>query len=107
VGVTPFSGMVLPGERLIKLEAASHMPSEKKVEVPVRGRLSLNESLEKVPARIVLTGLPAGTSISIDGVSSARTRSTGPSSPAATRWSGRWRATCRSPRTSTSPRAPR
>ncbi|MGC4117167.1 MAG: PEGA domain-containing protein [Myxococcales bacterium] len=68
VGVTPFSGMVLPGERLIKVEMASHMPSEKKVEVPVRGRLALTESLEKVPARIVLTGLPAGTGISIDGV---------------------------------------
>ena len=68
VGVTPFSGQVLPGERLIKVELASHMPAEKKVEVPVRGRLALSESLEKVPARIVLTGLPAGTAISVDGV---------------------------------------
>lgn len=68
VGVTPFSGMVLPGERLIKVEFPSHMPSEKKVEVPVRGRLALNESLEKVPARIVITALPAGTSITLDGV---------------------------------------
>jgi len=67
VGVTPFSGQVLPGERRVKVELASHMPAEKKVEVPVRGRLALELTLEKVPARIVLAALPAGATISIDG----------------------------------------
>jgi len=68
VGVTPYQGQVLPGERLVKLEIASHMPAEKKIEVPVRGQVKVSESLEKVPARIVLTAQPAGTSITIDGV---------------------------------------
>ena len=68
VGVTPYEGQVLPGERLVKVEAASHMPAEKKFEVPIRGRLKIDQSLEKVPARIVLAALPAGAAISIDGV---------------------------------------
>lgn len=67
VGVTPYSGQVLPGERVIKVETASHMPFEKKVEVPVRGKVSFKEGLEKVPARIVVLAKPEGTSISVDG----------------------------------------
>ncbi len=67
VGVTPYSGQILPGERTIKLDAVSHMPVEKKIEVVIRGAVKVSEKLEKVPARLVVAASPAGTSITVDG----------------------------------------
>jgi hypothetical protein len=67
VGVTPYSGQVLPGERKLKLDLASHMPLEKKLEVQVRGALRFNETLEKMPARLVVNASPATTTITVDG----------------------------------------
>ncbi len=67
VGTTPYTGQILPGERTVKLEAPSHMPAEKKLNVPVRGKVQVSEKLEKVPARIVITAAPEGTAIVVDG----------------------------------------
>ncbi len=67
VGKTPYSGQVLPGERLLKLDAPSHMPVERKFEAPVRGNLEFSENLEKVPARLVIMAAPKGVSIELDG----------------------------------------
>lgn len=67
VGVTPLNTQVLPGERVIRLDLKLHQPLEETLVVPIRGSASLERSLEKVAARIVITALPAGTEISIDG----------------------------------------
>lgn len=67
VGQTPLSLQVLPGERAIKLELGSHLPVEFTENVPVRGSVKVERTLEKVPARIVVVALPEGTSIAIDG----------------------------------------
>jgi 3D (Asp-Asp-Asp) domain-containing protein len=67
VGVTPYQGQILPGERVVKLDLASHLVAEKKIDVSVRGSYKLNEKLEKVPARLVVAALPQGTSIAVDG----------------------------------------
>ncbi len=67
VGVTPLSTQVLPGERLIRLDLKLHQPLEETLVIPVRGAASLEKSLQKVAARIVITASPAGTSISVDG----------------------------------------
>ncbi len=67
VGTSPYSGQVLPGERTVRIEAAGHAPVEKKLEVPVRGTLKVNEKLEKIPARLVVAAGPKGTRISVDG----------------------------------------
>lgn len=68
VGVTPYAGQILPGERLVRIEAASHMPVQKTINIPVRGVIKLTESFERVPARLVVTAAPAGASIRVDGV---------------------------------------
>ncbi len=67
VGVTPYQGQILPGERVVKLDLASHLVVEKKVDVGLRGALKLDEKLEKVPARLVVAALPLGTRIEVDG----------------------------------------
>lgn len=67
VGVTPLSTQVLPGERVIRLDLKLHQPLEETLVVPIRGSASLEKALDKVAARIVITALPPGTEISIDG----------------------------------------
>ncbi|MFN7131677.1 MAG: PEGA domain-containing protein [Myxococcales bacterium] len=67
VGTTPYTGQILPGERTVKLEAPSHMPGQKTINVPVRGKVAVQETLEKVPARIVISAEPKGTVITVDG----------------------------------------
>ncbi|MBL8953795.1 MAG: PEGA domain-containing protein [Myxococcaceae bacterium] len=67
VGVTPLSTQVLPGERVVRLDLKLHQGIEETVIVPMRGAVKLDKTLEKVAARIVITALPAGTSISVDG----------------------------------------
>jgi hypothetical protein len=67
VGVTPYQGQILPGERVVKLDLASHLVAEKKLDIPVRGSIKLNERLEKVPARLVVAASPEGTAIHVDG----------------------------------------
>ncbi|HCF61463.1 MAG TPA: hypothetical protein DFS52_26140 [Myxococcales bacterium] len=67
VGVTPYSGQILPGERKVKLELASHVALEKVLDVPVRGALVVSETLEKNPARLVIAAGPEGAGISVDG----------------------------------------
>lgn len=69
VGLTPYQGQILPGERVIKLDLASHLAVEKKIDVGLRGSLRLDERLEKVPARLVVAALPLGTRIEVDGAS--------------------------------------
>jgi hypothetical protein len=67
VGVTPLTTQVIPGERVVKLDLKSHQALEETVLVPIRGAVTLEKTLEKVAARIVITALPAGTDISLDG----------------------------------------
>ncbi|MFT3707146.1 MAG: PEGA domain-containing protein [Archangium sp.] len=67
VGVTPLTTQVLPGERVIRFDLKLHQPIEETIIIPIRGSASLEKSLEKVAARIVITASPPGTDISIDG----------------------------------------
>lgn len=67
VGVTPLNTQVLPGERVIRLDLKLHQPIEETLVIPIRGSASLEKSLEKVAARIVITASPPGTDIAIDG----------------------------------------
>lgn len=67
VGVTPLNTQVLPGERVIRFDLKLHQPIEETIIIPIRGTASLEKSLEKVAARIVITASPPGTDISIDG----------------------------------------
>lgn len=67
VGVTPLNTQVLPGERVIRLDLKLHQPVEETIVIPIRGAASLEKTLEKVAARIVITASPPGTEIFIDG----------------------------------------
>ena len=67
MGVTPLSTQVLPGERVVRLDLKLHQPIEDSVVIPIRGAASLDRTLEKVAARIIITATPPGTDISIDG----------------------------------------
>ncbi|MEW6433506.1 MAG: PEGA domain-containing protein [Myxococcota bacterium] len=67
IGVTPLTTQVLPGERAVRIDLKLHQPLEETIVVPFRGRAKLEKTLEKVAARIVITALPAGADISIDG----------------------------------------
>jgi PEGA domain len=67
VGLTPLNTQVLPGERVIRLDLKLHQPIEETITIPIRGTASLEKSLEKVAARIVITASPPGTEIAIDG----------------------------------------
>jgi hypothetical protein len=67
VGVTPLNTQVLPGERVIRLDLKLHQPVEETIVVPIRGQAVVDRPLDKVAARIVISALPAGTEISIDG----------------------------------------
>lgn len=68
VGLTPLNTQVLPGERVVRLDLKLHQPLEETIVIPIRGTASLEKTLEKVAARIVITASPPGTDISIDGV---------------------------------------
>ncbi len=67
MGVTPLNTQVLPGERSIKLDLKLHQPVEETLVVPIKGSASLERSLEKVAARLIVTAAPAGTTIFLDG----------------------------------------
>lgn len=67
VGVTPLNTQVLPGERVIRLDLKLHQPIEEAIIIPIRGSASIEKTLDKVAARIVITASPPGTEISIDG----------------------------------------
>ncbi len=67
VGATPLNTQVLPGERVVRLDLKLHQPLEETIIIPIRGTASLEKTLEKVAARIVITAAPPGTEISIDG----------------------------------------
>lgn len=67
VGVTPLTTQVLPGERVVRFDLKLHQPLEETIIIPIRGAASIEKSLEKVAARIVITASPPGTEISIDG----------------------------------------
>lgn len=67
VGVTPLTTQVLPGERVIRVDLKMHQPVEEAIVIPIRGSASLEKTLEKVAARIVVTAAPSGANISIDG----------------------------------------
>lgn len=68
LGVTPLSTQVLPGERVIKLELPSHLPQEVTENIPVRGTVKVEKTLEKVPARLTVIARPEGAQITIDGM---------------------------------------
>ncbi len=74
VGITPVSAQVLPGERVVRFDLKLHEPHDEVVAVPIRGKLSLDKSLDKVAARIALSASPAGTEIFIDGVAAGKDR---------------------------------
>ncbi|MBL8909894.1 MAG: PEGA domain-containing protein [Archangium sp.] len=67
VGVTPLTTQVLPGERVVRFDLKLHQPLEESIIIPIRGNASIEKTLEKVAARIVITASPPGTEISIDG----------------------------------------
>jgi hypothetical protein len=67
VGVTPLNTQVLPGERVVRLDLKLHQPLEETISIPIRGTASLEKTLEKVAARIVITASPPGTEIAVDG----------------------------------------
>lgn len=67
MGTTPLTTQVLPGERVIKLDLKLHQPIEETLVVPIKGFASLEKTLEKVAARLIVTAAPAGTTIFIDG----------------------------------------
>lgn len=67
VGVTPLTTQVLPGERVVRFDLKLHQPIEETIIIPIRGSASLDKTLEKVAARIVITASPPGTEIAIDG----------------------------------------
>lgn len=67
MGTTPLTTQVLPGERVIKLDLKLHQPIEETLIVPIKGSASLDKTLEKVAARLIVTAAPAGTTIFIDG----------------------------------------
>lgn len=69
VGTTPLTTQVLPGERVVRFDLKLHQPIEETIVIPIRGSASLERSLEKVAARIVITASPPGTEIFIDGQS--------------------------------------
>ncbi len=69
VGTTPLETQILPGERTLRLELGSHLPSEFAQNVPVRGEVRVARTLEKVPARLVVTARPEGAEIWVDGKS--------------------------------------
>jgi hypothetical protein len=66
VGTTPLTTQVLPGEHVIKLELGGYKTTENTWTVPVRGALKVDQTLEKLPARIILTAFPPGTNIFVD-----------------------------------------
>lgn len=72
VGVTPLNTQVLPGERVVKLDLKLHQPIEETIVIPIRGTASLDKTLEKVAARILISASPAGTEIFLDGVSAGK-----------------------------------
>ncbi|MDP3237258.1 MAG: PEGA domain-containing protein [Myxococcales bacterium] len=74
MGVTPLTTQVLPGERVIKIDLKLHQPIEETLVIPIKGSASLEKSLDKVAARLIVTAAPAGTSISIDGQPVAKDR---------------------------------
>jgi hypothetical protein len=67
VGVTPLTTQVLPGERSIRFDLKLHQPLEETVVIPIRGSATVNKTLEKVAARLIVTASPPGASIAIDG----------------------------------------
>ncbi len=67
VGVTPLTTQVLPGERIVRVDLKLHQPLEEAIIIPIRGTATLDKTLEKVAARIVITASPTGTNIAIDG----------------------------------------
>jgi hypothetical protein len=67
MGVTPLTTQVLPGERSIKIDLKLHQPVEETLVVPIKGSASVERALEKVAARLIVTGAPAGTTIFLDG----------------------------------------
>ncbi len=69
VGTTPLNTQVLPGERVIRLDLKLHQPVEETIVIPIRGSASLEKTLDKVAARIVITASPPGTEIFLDGTS--------------------------------------
>lgn len=74
MGTTPLTTQVLPGERVIKIDLKLHQPIEETLIVPIKGSASLEKALEKVAARLIVTGAPAGTSVFIDGQFVAKDR---------------------------------
>ncbi len=73
-GTTPLSTQVLPGERVVRIDLKLHQPVEETVVIPIRGAAVVEKALAKVAARILVTALPAGTTISIDGVVAGKDR---------------------------------
>ena len=73
-GTTPLTTQVLPGERVVRLDLKLHQPIEDTVVVPIRGSVSMERTLEKVAARIIISASPAGTEIYIDNMLAGKDR---------------------------------
>lgn len=67
VGVTPLTTQVLPGERVVKVDLPLHLPAEEHLTVIAKGRLTVDRTLERVPARITLLAHPDGVTLWVDG----------------------------------------
>ena len=67
VGETPYTGQVLPGEHVIRLEAPGYVPFSETIHVPARGQLNLKRAMAGTPGKLVVHALPAQAEISVDG----------------------------------------
>lgn len=74
MGTTPLTTQVLPGERVIKLDLKLHQPIEETLVIPIKGFASLDKTLEKVAARLIVTASPAGATIFLDGQPAGKDR---------------------------------
>jgi PEGA domain len=67
VGTTPLTTQVLPGERVVRFDLKLHQPTDETLVIPIRGKATVAKTLEKVAARIIVTAMPPGAAIAIDG----------------------------------------
>ncbi|MFN0062475.1 MAG: PEGA domain-containing protein [Myxococcaceae bacterium] len=67
MGTTPMLTQVLPGERTLRLHLPNYLPLEIKQNVPVRQKLLVDRTLEKVPARLVADVKPESADVLMDG----------------------------------------
>jgi hypothetical protein len=67
LGKTPYQGQVLPGERTLKLVIPRYAERTLTVNIPSRGNLVVNETLELLPSNLSIKPVQKLATISLDG----------------------------------------